>query len=80
MMGILVSIFIRQALGSPYVAASAGVNARTSPKKPSIGQKKSLEALGSSPPMSRVCSSNRTGSGYGFWLIRSGFDNHDASP
>ncbi|XP_058001874.1 transcription initiation factor TFIID subunit 4b isoform X2 [Hevea brasiliensis] len=36
----------------PSVAASAGVNARTPPKKPSIGQKKPLEALGSSPPMS----------------------------
>ncbi|KAF2285102.1 hypothetical protein GH714_037903 [Hevea brasiliensis] len=35
----------------PSVAASAGVNARTPPKKPSIGQKKPLEALGSSPPM-----------------------------
>ncbi|XP_015575522.2 transcription initiation factor TFIID subunit 4b isoform X1 [Ricinus communis] len=34
------------------IAASPGVNARTPPKKPLIGQKKPLEALGSSPPMS----------------------------
>ncbi|XP_057973427.1 transcription initiation factor TFIID subunit 4b isoform X2 [Malania oleifera] len=30
----------------------AGINTRTPPKKPSIGQKKPLEALGSSPPLS----------------------------
>ncbi|GMI90634.1 TBP-associated factor 4B, TBP-associated factor 4 [Hibiscus trionum] len=41
-------------LGSrnPSVPAPAGVNARTPPKKPSVGQKKPLEALGSSPPPS----------------------------
>ncbi|XP_012068247.1 transcription initiation factor TFIID subunit 4b isoform X2 [Jatropha curcas] len=36
----------------PSASASAGINIRTPPKKPSIGQKKPLEALGSSPPMS----------------------------
>ncbi|XP_021597186.1 transcription initiation factor TFIID subunit 4b isoform X2 [Manihot esculenta] len=36
----------------PSVAASAGIPARTPPKKPLIGQKKPLEALGSSSPMS----------------------------
>ncbi|XP_015576120.1 transcription initiation factor TFIID subunit 4b isoform X2 [Ricinus communis] len=36
----------------PSGAASVGVNARTPTKKLSIGQKKPLEALGSSPPMS----------------------------
>ncbi|XVE55786.1 hypothetical protein DITRI_Ditri03aG0185100 [Diplodiscus trichospermus] len=41
-------------LGSrnPSVNAPAGVNARTPQKKPSVGQKKPLEALGSSPPLS----------------------------
>ncbi|KAK8691958.1 hypothetical protein V6N13_075446 [Hibiscus sabdariffa] len=41
-------------LGSrnPSVPAPAGVNARTPPKKPSVSQKKPLEALGSSPPPS----------------------------
>ncbi|XVF36393.1 hypothetical protein REPUB_Repub19eG0054700 [Reevesia pubescens] len=41
-------------LGSrnPSVPTLAGVNARTPQKKPSVGQKKPLEALGSSPPMS----------------------------
>ncbi|XP_052302677.1 transcription initiation factor TFIID subunit 4b isoform X2 [Populus trichocarpa] len=34
------------------VASPAGVNARTPPKKPSVGQKKPFEALGSSPPAS----------------------------
>ncbi|KAK7833562.1 transcription initiation factor tfiid subunit 4b [Quercus suber] len=32
-------------------ASFAGINARTPPKKPSIGQKKPLEAHGSSPPL-----------------------------
>ncbi|CAK7347452.1 unnamed protein product [Dovyalis caffra] len=36
----------------PSVASVAGVNARTPPKKPSVGQKKPFEALGSSPPAS----------------------------
>ncbi|XP_065865918.1 transcription initiation factor TFIID subunit 4-like isoform X2 [Euphorbia lathyris] len=36
----------------PSAALSAGGNARTPPKKPSVGQKKPLEALGSSPPAS----------------------------
>ncbi|KAK9983283.1 hypothetical protein SO802_032808 [Lithocarpus litseifolius] len=35
----------------PSTASSAGINARTPPKKPSIGQKKPLEAHGSSPPL-----------------------------
>lgn len=35
----------------PPTASSAGINARTPPKKPSIGQKKPLEAHGSSPPL-----------------------------
>ncbi|KAK9270316.1 hypothetical protein L1049_025894 [Liquidambar formosana] len=41
-------------LGSriPSVTSPAGINARTPPKKPSVGQKKPLEALGSSPPLS----------------------------
>ncbi|TYH18587.1 hypothetical protein ES288_A05G284000v1 [Gossypium darwinii] len=41
-------------LGSrnPSVPAPTGMNARTPQKKPSIGQKKPLEALGSSPPPS----------------------------
>ncbi|KAK2660156.1 hypothetical protein Ddye_006689 [Dipteronia dyeriana] len=34
------------------VTSPAGINARTPPKKPSIGQKKPLETLGSSPPQS----------------------------
>ncbi|KAF9668491.1 hypothetical protein SADUNF_Sadunf14G0009200 [Salix dunnii] len=34
------------------VASPAGVNARTPPKKPYVGQKKPFEALGSSPPES----------------------------
>ncbi|GLT62263.1 hypothetical protein SLA2020_349130 [Shorea laevis] len=34
------------------VTSSAGVNSRTPPKKPSAGQKKPLEALGSSLPLS----------------------------
>ncbi|WCJ40688.1 TBP-associated factor 4 [Euphorbia peplus] len=34
----------------PSAAPSAGINARTPPKKPSVGQKKPLEVLGSSPP------------------------------
>ncbi|XP_065634788.1 uncharacterized protein LOC136069782 isoform X2 [Quercus suber] len=37
----------------PSTASSAGINARTSPKKPSIGHKKPLEAHGSSPPLPR---------------------------
>ncbi|KAI9174067.1 hypothetical protein LWI28_011403 [Acer negundo] len=36
----------------PSVTTPAGINARTPPKKPSIGQKKPLETLGSSPPPS----------------------------
>ncbi|XVF39829.1 hypothetical protein PTKIN_Ptkin01aG0063500 [Pterospermum kingtungense] len=41
-------------LGSrnPSVPAAAGVNAKTPQKKPSVGQKKPLEALGSPPPPS----------------------------
>ncbi|XWS14779.1 hypothetical protein CRYUN_Cryun35bG0037700 [Craigia yunnanensis] len=41
-------------LGSrnPSVPTPAGVNARTPQKKPSVGQKKPLEALGSPPPLS----------------------------
>ncbi|XP_022768669.1 transcription initiation factor TFIID subunit 4b-like isoform X2 [Durio zibethinus] len=41
-------------LGSrnPSVSTTAGVSARTPQKKPSVGQKKPLEALGSSPPLS----------------------------
>ncbi|XWS24138.1 hypothetical protein CRYUN_Cryun28dG0074800 [Craigia yunnanensis] len=41
-------------LGSrnPSVPAPAGVNAKTPQKKPSVGQKKPLEALGSPPPLS----------------------------
>ncbi|KAK7828681.1 transcription initiation factor tfiid subunit 4b [Quercus suber] len=35
----------------PSTTSSAGINARTPPKKPSIGQKKPLEAHGSSPPL-----------------------------
>ncbi|KAL5777622.1 hypothetical protein ACOSP7_010548 [Xanthoceras sorbifolium] len=35
----------------PSVTSPAGINARTPPKKPSIGQKKPLEALGASPPL-----------------------------
>lgn len=40
-------------LGSriPSVTSPVGINTRTPPKKPSIGQKKPLEALGSSPPL-----------------------------
>ncbi|GLU17772.1 hypothetical protein SLE2022_341260 [Rubroshorea leprosula] len=34
------------------VTSPAGVNSRTPPKRPSAGQKKPLEALGSSPPLS----------------------------
>ncbi|ESQ44748.1 hypothetical protein EUTSA_v10003149mg [Eutrema salsugineum] len=34
----------------PLGTSQAGVNARTQPKKPSVGQKKPLETLGSSPP------------------------------
>ncbi|KAJ6679012.1 TRANSCRIPTION INITIATION FACTOR TFIID SUBUNIT 4 [Salix purpurea] len=34
------------------VASPAGVNERTPPKKPNVGQKKPFEALGSSPPAS----------------------------
>ncbi|XP_061967793.1 transcription initiation factor TFIID subunit 4b-like isoform X2 [Populus nigra] len=34
---------------NPSVASPAGVSARTPPKKPSVGQKKPFEALGSSP-------------------------------
>ncbi|KAJ6954873.1 transcription initiation factor TFIID subunit 4b-like [Populus alba x Populus x berolinensis] len=37
---------------NPSVASPAGVSARTPPKKPSVGQKKPFEALGSSPPAS----------------------------
>lgn len=33
---------------------AAGVNAKTPQKKPSVGQKKPLEALGSPPPSSRL--------------------------
>lgn len=42
-------------LGSrvPSVTSPVGINTRTPPKKPSIGQKKPLEALGSSPPLPR---------------------------
>ncbi|XVE95010.1 hypothetical protein REPUB_Repub02eG0059400 [Reevesia pubescens] len=41
-------------LGSrnPSVPTLAGANARTPQKRPSVGQKKPLEALGSSPPLS----------------------------
>nr|POF25032.1 transcription initiation factor tfiid subunit 4b [Quercus suber] len=35
-------------------ASSAGINARTPPKKPSIGQKKPLEAHGSLPPLPSI--------------------------
>nr|POE69206.1 isoform 2 of transcription initiation factor tfiid subunit 4b [Quercus suber] len=35
----------------PSTTSSAGINARTPPKKPSIGQKKPLEAHGSSPSL-----------------------------
>ncbi|KAJ0025832.1 hypothetical protein Pint_08666 [Pistacia integerrima] len=35
----------------PSVTSPAGINARTPPKKPSVGQKKPLEAPGSSPPL-----------------------------
>ncbi|XWS25534.1 hypothetical protein CRYUN_Cryun27aG0076400 [Craigia yunnanensis] len=37
---------------NPSVLAPAGVNARTPQKKSTVGQKKPLEALGSSPPLS----------------------------
>lgn len=39
-------------LGSRTASTPAGNNARTPSKKPSVGQKKPLEALGSSPPPS----------------------------
>ncbi|PON91092.1 Histone-fold protein [Trema orientale] len=35
---------------APSGTSAAGINNKTPPKKPSIGQKKPLEALGSSPP------------------------------
>ncbi|GAV65948.1 TAF4 domain-containing protein/RST domain-containing protein [Cephalotus follicularis] len=35
----------------PSVSSLAGINARTPPKKSSVGHKKPLEALGSSPPL-----------------------------
>ncbi|GMJ02584.1 TBP-associated factor 4B, TBP-associated factor 4 [Hibiscus trionum] len=37
---------------NPSVPAAGGVNARAAQKKPSVGQKNPLEALGSSPPLS----------------------------
>lgn len=54
MANLLLASAIQQ-LGTqiPSTASSAGINARTPPKKPSIGQKKPLEAHGSSPPLPR---------------------------
>ncbi|XP_065634793.1 transcription initiation factor TFIID subunit 4-like isoform X3 [Quercus suber] len=47
----LTSIVEKLSTQIPSTASSAGINARTSPKKPSIGHKKPLEAHGSSPPL-----------------------------
>ena len=44
-----------------------GNNAKTPPKKPSIGQKKPLESLGSSPPLSRWENLFSNTAGWRFW-------------
>jgi transcription initiation factor TFIID subunit 4 len=49
---LFASICYQAGLRISSVASPAGVNARTPPKKPSVGQKKPFEALGSSPPAS----------------------------
>lgn len=50
---LLVSAIYQLGTRIPSAASPAVINARTPPKKPSIGQKKPLEAHGSSPPLPR---------------------------
>lgn len=50
---LFVSICYQASSRISSVASPAGVNERTPPKKPYVGQKKPFEALGSSPPASR---------------------------